>query len=518
MKRINNNSCLPNYTGRLLPFFLITKRVFYLILIAILFSCTKKQKESNPIVVQPPDTTKTEIPEPLPNNFPTAIIVDCAKTEGDIMRFEQANVHSTTSPLPSENTKTWVKNLNHSVLRTWIQLRYVYNKGNINYNYKYAGSNVPLEASLAYYSSCADSLLIALSAYNATATWPLPQGNDFKNFIKETLIYYKQKYPKIKYIQVGNEPDHSGETMETYYPIYKTYYQAVNEANTYLNLTTNRLLISNGPFTSNVPNMLVYARSFLKAYVNDKDPNKKLDFFSFHSYGETNRPAELLTAQSRIDAEMAYHKLPKIPVFVTEFGIVGGSDLPNNMTLGETILMQAAGQLTKAYYLYQGGIKNVFNWNIHHGSIDFKSQLKDIQNAYPYPYGNALTLSRELSARKNRISAVSSKINHLGLGTHALASMNTQKGIAILIWNYNWRETTFNQDFNIEIKNIPTNIFSGQINNKIYLIDSKNNNYFNNSSQSTLTVTKENTINYTSSIKIPLNLEKTAVALILLTP
>src|SRR5690606_26625718 len=112
----------------------------------------------------------------------------------------------------------------------------------------------------------------------------------------------------------------------------------LNEANAYLNLTNDRLLISNGPFTSNVPNMLVYARSFLQAYANDKDPNKKLDYFSFHSYGETNRPIELLTAQSRIDAEMAHHKLPKIPVFVTEFGIVGGSDLPSNMTLKETIL------------------------------------------------------------------------------------------------------------------------------------------------------------------------------------
>src|SRR5690606_27230846 len=101
---------------------------------------------------------------------------------GDMMRIEKANVHSTTSPLPSEKAKTWIKNLNHSVLRTWIQLRYVYNNGNINYNYKYAGSDEPLESSLAFYSTCADSLLIALSAYNPSSAWPLPQGDDFKNF------------------------------------------------------------------------------------------------------------------------------------------------------------------------------------------------------------------------------------------------------------------------------------------------------------------------------------------------
>jgi len=197
---------------------------------------------------------------------------------------------------------------------------------------------------------------------------------------------------------------------------------------------------------------------------------------------------------------------------------VGGSDLPADMTLEETVLMQAPGQLTKAFYLYESGIDKVFNWNIHHGSIDFKSQVKDIQNAYAYPYGNALLLCREVSDRKTRIAANSTKINSLGLGTHVLASMGNNKGIAVLVWNFNWRETTFNQDFNVEIKNIPKSLFPGKITRKIYLIDSKNNNYFNNKSQTSLKVSRENSMDYSSTLKVPLQLEKSSVALILLTP
>jgi hypothetical protein len=447
------------------------------------------------------------------------VVVDAAQPIGPVMRLERATTHSTSSPLPGEATRTYMRALQHDVVRTWIQTRYVYNNGDIDYNYKYSSSKVGAEDALRFYASTAKEVLIALSAYNPTSQWSMPEGQARVDFLAELLVHYKSRYPNLRYVQVGNEPDHADETMETYYPIYRAYYQAVNAANEALHLTgDDRLLLSNGAFTSNVPNMLEYADGFLAAYAADPDPAKKLDFFSFHSYGETNRPLELLTARQRIDAAMDAHGLPHIPVFVTEFGLYGGSTLPVRFTLADMVTMEPAGQLTKAFYLYEGGIDQVFNWSIHHASLPSKSQLADVETAVRYPYGNALLLAHEVSERGTRLAATSDAIDDVGLGTHVLASMKSGKGIAVLVWNYNWRATPPEVPFDVLVKNIPHSaVGGGKIRRTVYVIDSKTNNVFTNPAQSTLTVTSSDVLDYDSEVRTTLDLERQSVALILLT-
>jgi hypothetical protein len=325
---------------------------------------------------------------------------------------------------------------------------------------------------------------------------------------------------------VTNEPDAGDETMATYYPVYRNYYRGLNEANAVLGQEAqdsgyvyDPIKLSNGAFTSNVPNMLDYAHDFFNAYVADPDPSKKLDFFTFHSYGESNRPKELLTARQRIDSAMRSHGLPVIPVFLSEYGMVGGSSLPAGLTLAQTVTMQPAGQLTKAYYLYEGGIDKIFNWTIHHSSIVYKSEILDIANGIRSPYGNALELSRMLADRKKRVEAVSKSIDPVGLGLHAVAAEGNNKGVAVLLWNYNWRTAVADRDIQVLIKNIPDQHFKKRkVNVSVYVIDSKNNNYFINPAQNTLQVTNEQVLDYQSYLKVPVRLERSSVALILLTP
>lgn len=464
----------------------------------------------------PPDEIKEEPPL---DESDSRIIVDYALTKGDVMKLGKFNTHSTSSPLPSASTKEWLQGLGQSVMRTWIQVRYVYNNGNYNYNYQYAGSRVGVEDALAFYSETTDSLLVSLSAYNAINNYSLPEGDGFTALIKHLLIYYKTKFPKIKYIQVGNEPDHNNYTMDRYYPLYKHYYTALNEANAELNLSANdRLLISNGPFTSNVPNMITYARSFLDAYTEDPDPAKRLDYFSFHSYGETNRPLELRGAKKAIDAMMQDYDLPSIPVFVTEYGLAGGSTLPSGMNMDRMVTMQPSGQFTKAFYLYEGGIDGVFNWSIHHATMPQKSLLLDVERTYAAPYGYAIQLAQELSHRKTRYQAESKNINDLGLGTHVLAAANGTEGMAILVWNFYWREAPTDAAFNILVKNLPQHIYAGKVKKTIYLVDSQHNNYFLNDAHTSLKVYSEELLQSQAHLKIPLVLGPEAVALILLRP
>ncbi|HEU4631566.1 MAG TPA: hypothetical protein VFS08_17560, partial [Gemmatimonadaceae bacterium] len=180
---------------------------------------------------------------------------------------------------------------------------------------------------------------------------------------------------------------------------------------------------------------------------------------------------------------------------------------------------QPAGQLTKAYYLYEGGVDRVFNWAIHHASLPSKSQLADVETAVRYPYGNALLLAHEVSERETRIAATSNAIDELGLGTHVLASMKPGQGIAVLVWNYNWRNTPPELPFDVLVRNVPHSaVGGGQIRSTVYVIDSKTNNVFTNPTQNTLTVTRSEVLDYSPTVRIPLQLERQAVALILLTP
>lgn len=498
------------------------KRISFFLIISALLAfngCSKKSAgdpDGNPPPIDPPPTGQGNADSDLSN---IVITVDCNEKQGPVHRFEQANTTSTTSGLPGEKSKPWLGNLKHAVVRVWIQLRFVHHNG---YNYRYSGSNVPVEDALAYYSDASDSLLVCLSAYNGTASQPMPAaGLPYQTLVKNTVKYYKTKFPKIKYIQIGNEPDYNNDPVDNYYTVYKDYYKGIYAANEELGLTGNdRLLVSNGPFTSvtNFNDLLPYAQEFLNRYAADTDPEKRLDIFSYHCYTENDHPKLLEESRSRIHNMISSRGLPRIPIFITESGLFGGDYIPSAWTRADAVTAQPAGQFAKMFYLYEGGIDYVFNWAVSHATITRKSELADLENGYAYPYGNALTLSRELSARETRIKATSTKIDAKGLGINAMASMGNNNGIAVLLWNYNFTANVPDQSGNIMITNIPASLFPGKIKRTIYLIDAKNNNIFNNASQQQLVPLREDVFDYNASVGVPVTLEKNAVALAVLTP
>jgi hypothetical protein len=177
-----------------------------------------------------------------------------------------------------------------------------------------------------------------------------------------------------------------------------------------------------------------------------------------------------------------------------------------------------AAQLSKAFYLYEGGADRVFNWAISHGEIPHKSELADLTNTYPNPYGYALMMGKMLSDRGTRIKASSTKLNAQGLGINAVASMGNGKGIGILVWNYNYTNFTPDQEIKVQINNIPAALFPAKINAKVYYIDSKTNNIFNDPNAKTLTASSTDALTFSATLSIPLKLEGNSVAFIELTP
>jgi hypothetical protein len=492
----------------------LTKRLFgMLAMISLGLACVKNSP-------QPTIPDMPELPPISGGSGSSVITIDCAVPQGEVMRFEQSNVHSTTSSLPGEKARTWLQALHHKTIRTWLALSTISSKG---YNYKYS-SGAEVETSLAYYSTCADSLLIALTAYKSSTATPLPgdgKGPAFQNYIKQTLIYYKNKFPKIKYIQAGNEPDYAGESAADYYEVYKDYYKAINAANAELGLAgSSSLLLSNGAFTSTTTfsALVDYTNQFLTLYTADPDPAKRLDFFSMNCYTDQTNPKVFETAKPQITAALNSKGLSSRSVFVTEYGLSGGDFLPTAWVRAQLMTAWAPAQLSKAFYLYEGGVDRVFNWAISHGEILHKSELADLNNAYPNPYGYALMFGKQVSDRGTRVKATSTKLSAQGLGINALASMGNGKGVAVLVWNFNYTNFTPDQEISVKINNIPQAAFTGKINATVYMIDSKNNNIYSNPTQNSLAASSEQAYDYASSLSIPLKLEGNSVALIVLNP
>src|SRR5690606_5022155 len=155
---------------------------------------------------------------------------------------------------------------------------------------------------------------------------------------------------------------------------------------------------------------------------------------------------------------------------------------------------------------------------IHHATMPQKSLLRDVEQAIPAPYGNAITLARELSKRKTRYQAESKNINPMGLGTHVLAAADNDQGMAILVWNFYWRENPADSEFSVLVKNLPRQTYPAKIKQTVYLVDTQHNNYFLNDTQSALEAYTEELLDYHEDLTIPLTLEPAAVALILLQP
>jgi hypothetical protein len=141
---------------------------------------------------------------------------------------------------------------------------------------------------------------------------------DWKMIFKKGLKHYKELYPKIRYIEVCNEYELKGfaaATDEQYYQFYKLAYEAVNEINKELNLSGKDLLLVGGPVVTN--SFMKRIENFLEFYSQDKNPDKKLDFVSWHEYSvkipETvNREKDLKNLLTK------YGLSENLPLFISE--------------------------------------------------------------------------------------------------------------------------------------------------------------------------------------------------------
>jgi hypothetical protein len=487
------------------------------------------------------------------------ISVDANVSQGTLFRSEQYfNIaKQSTYPEAQASRSADIQFLNDQGLHTkiqraWLNESEIYDEATGLFN-KFDR----IDAYLTQVSDMGEELLINLRAEKVIKEFEYTPAQ-IKPIVKEYIKHIKQNFPKVKYLEVTNEPDAPPNSDANYYRIdpvtkkqtttnilspsnyysyYKAFSDAVNEVNAELKPSVP--LQVGGPALYNFD--LHWLKGFLDGYKDDTSPTKKLDFISYHGYlridPSTGRylfyketPTIAIDERAQLEAELRSRGISTdIPSFITETGMYPGplTDTPDSIGgVQPDQLRQAAGMASQAYWYSTSSSKNYpFGWNVRHnggnGRKDslvsrdsYNKLLNPIYSDKFTPFGNMRVMQSKMKTTK--VSATSDSIDSKGKGVYALASKD-DTGISLMVWNYQGTGTT---EYNaaVNVTNLPS-IFNGKnVRVKTYKIDSTTSNYFASLDNSNLQMVDDKIVphkgNYTTSVQ----LESNSLQLLVLEP
>lgn len=480
-------------------------------------------------------TTETE-PEPASVSplEPASVAVDFGARQGDLLRTERYNTWDNGDPAPDLRADD-VAFLNEQGLHSEI----------VRVGFKVDGlcdiaANVcdfsPIAGWLDDISDATDSLVVHLTPKSIIHEKRPPA--QARPLLKLAIKELKQRFPKIDYIEATNEPDWEFHGSQIYarkkpilqpdevYPYYVPFYQAVNEVNDELP-RSERLKIGGPALTGMTKSWMT---AFLDGYAADPNPDKRLDFISYHGYGEfsddfkeyhtyKSDPSKVSTQRARLDGWLKERQLTEgIPVFVTETGIYPGPSFDDPDPSKKDYIRQAAG-LASLHYWWAGQPEIYpFNWVVRHATQGRKDQLITRAADGPQtntfsPYGNMLLMQSKL--KDTRVKATSDTLSK-GQGVYAIASKD-KSGASIMVWNYqhinNGRFRT-----TIDMSGLPLELRSGSVRQSLYRIDQTTSNYWANPEQANLQQVGEWIVTLGKTYTEVVDLEPNAIYLILLEP
>lgn len=444
-----------------------------------------------------------------------------AQRDADVQFFNEQGLHGRT-------------------YRTWVDAERVNPVGTDTYDY------TELYDYFDDISRLSDNLLVVVDTRVSVRDNHLTPAQ-IKPVIRNIMLHLKQRYPKIRYIEAFNEPDHNLAkeiTPEQLYDYYKVYYEAVNEI--------NRELKPAIPLEVGGPAFMQYnetwMRAFLDRYKADPSPGKRLDFLSWHSYGEfpegtgdtsgprafrfyKTDPSEVAMHRPKIEAELRSRGLPvTIPSFITELGIYPGPSFDSQSDARPDYLIAAAGVPSLLYWMMESPRTVPFNWVVRHFGEERKDQLvtraskgqpmpvragedKPVPTNIFTPYGNALAMMAKL--KNTRVTASSSALQ-AGKGVYALATKD-RTGAAVMVWNY---QHTGKQSYRVmlDMGGLPSNLRGKPLRQRTYRIDDKVSNYWANTATANLQMVSETTIVPTLRHSLTVDLSPNALELVVLEP
>ncbi|MEB5967383.1 hypothetical protein [Comamonas testosteroni] len=504
---------------------------------------------------------------PAVTNESTVISVDYAQSQGSLLRSEKYNnLHTTSVTVPQRAGDIAYLNsngLHGAIYRVWLNSPNeakvppcVEDIDSVPAANKPCTLNPPFESYLSDADKAADQILGNLRL-NGAPTFMSDGGPDAAVAnIERILLAIKKAHPKLTYIEGWNEPDEPGTKIKPteVYPYYASVYKAVNNVNKQLAAVSN----SYKPIKVGGPAFYYFNKSWFSAffdgYAADTNPDKKLDFISYHAYVDVDNDGKIkrlstkprFVAGQRAELEnmlRARGISTNIPSYVTETGIYPGPSC--DMCDRTDYARGAAGVASLHYWFANESNTYPFNWLTRQRQGGLKDQFVTKNPVGPYanatyqqlwqsydpvptntftPFGNMLLMKSMMKG--NRVSAGSNRLSDEGIGVYAMAAEDST-GASMMVWNYQGCKPSEGATptmvcpstaypSTISATNLPSSIRYKKVRERVFAVDQKNSNYFTDPSRAKLQEISNKSIYLGDSYKSNLVIEPNGIYLILL--
>lgn len=332
--------------------------------------------------------------------------------------------------------------------------------------------DIPFETYLTAFAAISDEVLLNVRRMERHVVEGRMTMAQWKEVCKAAIRRYKTVCPNLRYIEALNEFHLSAfgdlNTKE-YYAFYRTFYQIVNELNAEMKPAVP--LLVGGPATTGRPPDS-HLREFVALYAEDADPGKRLDFLSYHYYGD-EKWSEAAEFEKRMTDLLDAHKIPSdIPMFWDEMGFTGSpwKVLPVARELNR---LQASCVTAFQYFSRKNRKLHVLPW------VTFHSPSQTALTQFVYapdgslrltPFG--MTVKCWGMQKRDEVAAESTGLRTDGGGLGAMGSAD-ESGAAVLLWNHQHLAC----EVDLDVAGLPEGLGKGWRVRR-YLVDSRHSNCY----------------------------------------
>lgn len=482
---------------------------------------------------------------------PASVSVDFGVPQGDLLRTERLNTWDNGDPAPDLRAKDAAflnaQGLHADVVRVGLSLEGLCDVADQASKCRGEGGDTLCDVAtgscdfssiagwLGDISKTTDSLVVHLTPRSVIQAKRPP--SEAIPLLTLTIRELKRQFPKIDYIESSNEPDWVFHGSQIYakkkpilqpnelYAYYVPFYKAVNAVNDQLPPWEH--IKVGGPTLTGMNE--TWMTAFLDGYAADPNPDKRLDFISYHGYGVfsdkfayhvfKSDPSEASTQRARLEAWLKARNISEdIPIFITETGIYPGGSFDEPDPSKTDYIRQAAGMASLHYWWAQQPRMYPFHWVVRHGAQGRKDQLVTRAPEGPQadtftPYGNLLVMQSKM--KDIRVKATSNSLAG-GQGVYAVASKD-KSGASIMVWNY---QSTNKARFRttIDMSRLPSKLSGRPVRQTLYRIDQTTSNYWADPERANLQRVGERIVTPGTTYRETVDLGPNAIYLILLEP
>lgn len=410
--------------------------------------------------------------------------IDVSAPLGSFVRMEQygnytGSPQSQNAAVRESDMKFMQKNgLNGKMMRMWVSLgsdfTYLNSSGKIaakTSDIVRAKVNSTAAAHFTDISRYTDELLVCVQHTNMlTGAW---SQNDLIVRYTAAIKALVTAFPKARRFEVVNEPDLADgsfySSVDDYYDFYyKAHYKALKAVNDALGLAGENSLKLGGPVTamfiptnrnSDGERNTYYIRDFIRRYKTDSDPDKRLDFISYHQYGSAYKGdvAFMGTEQKQLRSWLgeSYGGAvldENLPIYVSEVGVFPGKN-SSSLDFYADAFLNAAALASMNYHYINNADGNLqlhpFMWVPRHTqSTNWRKNMlvnDKIDNSsgavtqYFTPTGNMFRMLAMLRGERVAAEVMPQRSGSAGdgssLGLYALATRDDDS-VGAMLWNY----------------------------------------------------------------------------------